>query len=311
MIKMDVVSGFLGVGKTTLIKRYLEALSHQDEKVILIENDFGEIGIDKDILKVGDLDIYEINKGCLCCGLKGTFIDTLIMIAEQVKPDRIILEPSGIFILSEVFELFRYYQISDAYEIGGVVTVIDGPHFKDHQVRFGNFLTNQIDNAAHLMLSKTSQMGEDEILEVVEELSDLFHGKEIIAKDWNDISDEELLEIFTGDGSIPGKVLVGKALKEKKRDRSHQGFSSYSFYSNSALTERELNQKLLSLRTNNFGEIIRAKGFVKEKENESFLEFHYVDGEIQILPNDKKDLKASLCFIGKDLHKDSLASFFQ
>lgn len=311
MIKLDIVPGFLGVGKTTLIKRYLKALSCRKEKVILIENDFGEIGIDKDILKIGDLDIYEINRGCLCCSLKGTFIDTLLLIAEQVKPDRVILEPSGIFILSEIFELFRYYQISDAYEIGGVVTVIDGPHFRDHQVRFGNFLTNQIDNAAHLMLSKTSEMKENELLEVVEELSDTFHGKEIIAKDWRDISDEELLQIFIGDGTIQGKVLTGKALKEKKQERSHQGFSSYSFYGGSPLSPEELKQKLLLLNSKNFGEIIRAKGFVKEKENNRFLEFHYVDGSIEILPNQNNDLKAGSCFIGKDLQKDALAEFFQ
>lgn len=312
MIKMDIISGFLGVGKTTLIKRYLETLSSADEKVILIENDFGSIGIDKDLFTIGELDIYEVNKGCLCCSLKGTFINTLIEIAEKVKPDRVILEPSGIFILSEIFELFRYTQISDNYEINSVVTVIDGLHFKEHQEDYGNFLINQIENAGTLVISKTDLMDSDNVLEIINELSDGFEGREIIAHSAADLTDAEILSIFKGDDKLHGKVLVGEALKERKRERSHIGFSSYSFYEETPLSSQALAKKLKALDSNEYGDIIRAKGFVKNSESKGdFLEFHYVDGTIEIKPNDKKDLKAGLCFIGRDLDKDSLENLFQ
>ncbi|MDO4541985.1 MAG: GTP-binding protein [Bacillota bacterium] len=312
MIKMDIISGFLGVGKTTLIKRYLETLSAAGEKVVLIENDFGSIGIDKDLFTIGELDIYEVNKGCLCCSLKGTFINTLIEIADKVKPDRVILEPSGIFILSEIFELFRYCQISDNYEINSVVTVIDGLHFKEHQVGYGNFLINQIENAGTLLVSKTDLMENDEVLDIVNELADEFTGREIIARTAADLTDEEILSLFKGDEKLHGKILVGEALKEKRRERTHMGFSSYSFYDEIPLSSEDLAAKLQTLNSKEFGDIIRAKGFVRNAQTENeFLEFHYVDGTIEIKPNPKKDLKAGLCFIGRGLDKDSLENLFQ
>ncbi len=312
MIKMDIISGFLGVGKTTLIKRYLETLSAVEEKVVLIENDFGSIGIDKDLFTVGELDIYEVNKGCLCCSLKSTFINTLIEIAEKVKPDRVILEPSGIFILSEIFELFRYCQISDSYQINSVVTVIDGLHFREQQQAYGNFLTNQIDNAGTLLISKTDLMDAQDTLAIVSELSEGFEGQEIIAHSATELSDAEILSIFKGDDRLHGKVLLGNALKDKKRERSHLGFSSYSFYGNTPLTSEVLAAKLNSLNSKDYGDIIRAKGFIKKPDSDNdFWEFHYVNGTVEINPNPKKNLKAGLCFIGRDLDKDSLENLFQ
>lgn len=311
MIKMDIVSGFLGAGKTTLIKRYLNCLSNADEKVILIENDFGNIGIDKNLFNVGNLDIYEINKGCLCCSLKGTFINTLIEIAKEVKPDRVILEPSGIFILSEIFELFRYTQISDNYEINSVVTVIDGVNFEDTHKKFGNFFYDQINNAGTIMVSKTGLMKENDVFNVVHTLSEIVQGREIIAKDWNSLTDEEILAVFKGDEKLFGKVLTGNALKDKKRERTHIGFSSYSFIGETPYSASLLKDKLTSLKSNDFGDIIRAKGFVKKDTGSDFLEFHYVNGEIEITENPKHDLEAALCFIGRDLDKASLELLFQ
>lgn len=310
MIKMDIVSGFLGAGKTTLIKKYLQALRAKGENVVLVENDFGSIGIDKKLLQVGSLEIYEINQGCLCCSLRGNFVMTLQEIAQKIKPDRVIIEPSGIFILSEIFDFFTYSSVEENYVLNSIVTVVDALNYEDEKEKFGQFFVNQIESAQALVLSKTTFVSEADLLAIVEELADQYHGREIIACDWDALDDDDVYQIFHAERSLQATAARLKRTKrnfrEHKRERGLHGFTSCSFHPKGIYTADDVAQKLEDLR--DMGEVLRGKGFLAGTDGQ--WEFQYVNGQYQIKPQSKDFSEPAVCFIGKNLGKEAILAAF-
>ena len=169
MIKVDVISGFLGAGKTTLIKKLFES-SLKDEKVVLIENEFGEIGIDGSFLKDAGIDIKEINSGCICCSLVGDFAASIKEVIAKFNPDRIIIEPSGVGKLSDIVNAIE--NVDADLELNILATVVDGTKAKIYMKNFGEFFNNQVETANTIIVSKTDKMQEDKILTVVDQLKE-------------------------------------------------------------------------------------------------------------------------------------------
>ena len=165
MSKVDIISGFLGAGKTTLIKKLIQdCLSN--EKVVLIENEFGEIGIDGSFLKDAGIEITEMNSGCICCSLVGDFSEALKKVVHEYHPDRIIIEPSGVGKLSDVIQAVIDVHDSEL-ELNSFVAVIDVKKCKSYSLNFGEFFNNQIEYASTIILSRTQDMSLDKIQDVI------------------------------------------------------------------------------------------------------------------------------------------------
>lgn len=166
MTKVDIVSGFLGAGKTTLIKKLI-AEAFQGEKLVLIENEFGEIGIDGGFLKDAGIEITEMNSGCICCSLVGDFGEALKKVLTQYAPDRIIIEPSGVGKLSDVIKAVQGVAQETELELDSFVTVADATKAKMYMKNFGEFFNNQIESASTIILSRTQKMAQDKLEAIV------------------------------------------------------------------------------------------------------------------------------------------------
>jgi G3E family GTPase len=192
LTKIDIVSGFLGAGKTTLIKKLI-AEAYQGEKIVLIENEFGEIGIDGGFLKDSGVQINEMNSGCICCSLVGDFARALEKVLTEMKPDRIIIEPSGVGKLSDVIRAVQGAGTSGAM-LNGFTTVADVNKCKMYMKNFGEFYNDQIANAGCIVLSHTGNAKEQKIAECVELLRQHNTTATIVTTDWDKLTGAEILE---------------------------------------------------------------------------------------------------------------------
>ena len=208
MTKIDIFSGFLGAGKTTLIKKLLkEALS--GEKVVLIENEFGEIGIDGGFMKEAGIEVTEMNSGCICCSLVGDFGEALRKVIDQYHPDRILIEPSGVGKLSDVIRAVEGVEkdIPEA-EMGSFVTVADAGKCRMYVKNFGEFFLNQIEYAGTILLSRTQGMSQEKLEAVVALLREHNAKARIITTPWDDISGETILAAMQDDHNLAEDMLA-------------------------------------------------------------------------------------------------------
>ena len=194
MSKINVISGFLGAGKTTLIKKLLSE-AYQNEKVVLIENEFGEIGIDGGFLKEAGIQITEMNSGCICCSLTGDFKIALKKVEEEYHPDRILIEPSGVGKLSDVLKAIEECADSNIL-IGCGVAVVDGLKYNMYSKNFGEFFNDQIENAAVIILSRTQKMNSKDIDTLVEKIKEANKDAIIITTPWDEIKGDRIAEVF-------------------------------------------------------------------------------------------------------------------
>ena len=190
MTKIDIFSGFLGAGKTTLIKKLI-AEGYQGEKLVLIENEFGEIGIDGGFLQEAGINITEMNSGCICCSLVGDFSKALLQVLEQYHPDRILIEPSGVGKLSDVIRAVQSVQ-SDDMELGAFVTVVDAAKCKMYMKNFGEFFNDQVEAAGTIILSHTGKLSEEKIGAAVALLRQHNEKAVIVTTDWEALSGAQL-----------------------------------------------------------------------------------------------------------------------
>ena len=204
---IDVISGFLGAGKTTLIKKLLKD-GLQGEKVVLIENEFGEIGIDGGFLKEAGIQITEMNSGCICCTLVGDFAKALQEVLSQYAPDRILIEPSGVGKLSDVVE--AVHGIADKMpevQLGGSVTVADVSKCKMYMKNFGEFYNNQIESAGTIVLSRTQKASEDKVEECVQLIREHNPKATIITTPWDELAGEQILAAMTEGSSLEEEMM--------------------------------------------------------------------------------------------------------
>ncbi|SET25213.1 CobW family GTP-binding protein [[Clostridium] polysaccharolyticum] len=214
MTKINIISGFLGAGKTTLIKKLLNEV-YKGQKVVLIENEFGEIGIDGGFLKDAGIEITEMNSGCICCSLVGDFGKSLKEVLEKFKPDRIIIEPSGVGKLSDVIKAVKDVQKDlSQVELDSYVTVADAGKCKMYMKNFGEFFNNQIEHASTIILSRTQNLSQEKLEQVVKLIRSVNTEATIITTAWDLITGEQIVAAMKKENSLVDELL-------KKEEESH------------------------------------------------------------------------------------------
>jgi cobalamin synthesis protein P47K len=191
MIKVDIFSGFLGAGKTTLIKKLVEE-AYKGEKIVLIENEFGEIGIDGGFLKDSGIEINEMNSGCICCSLVGDFGKALRQVIEDFSPERILIEPSGVGKLSDIIDAVRNLHIGEV-QLNGFTTVVDAGKAKLYMKNFGEFFNNQVEHASSIILSHTDRVSQEKLDSAVEMIRQHNPHAVIITTDWDKLTGSQIL----------------------------------------------------------------------------------------------------------------------
>ena len=210
-MKIDIISGFLGAGKTTLIKKLLSS-ALKGQKIVLIENEFGEIGVDGGFLKEAGIQINEMNSGCICCSLVGDFKKALNKVYEEYAPNRIIIEPSGVGKLSDVLTAVLSAQLPNS-EISSLTAVVDAKKCKTYLKNFGEFYKNQIQEAKCVVLSHTSGIDADKLDFCLDTIRELNPQATIVTTEWDKIEGEKLFDAMTNDCTLSKQM---KALEEEE-----------------------------------------------------------------------------------------------
>jgi len=216
MTKITIFSGFLGAGKTTLIKKLI-AEGYKGEKLVLIENEFGQIGIDGGFLQDAGVEITEMNSGCICCSLVGDFGKALEKVLADYAPDRILIEPSGVGKLSDVIRAVQNINAHDV-ELDGFTTVVDAKKCKMYQKNFGEFFNNQITYASCLILSHTGGLSEDKIDECVKRLKELNPAAPVVTTEWDQLTGKQLVDAMTQKNTLDDEL---KELLEEAEHHHH------------------------------------------------------------------------------------------
>jgi len=214
MVKIDVISGFLGAGKTTLIKKLLSTV-YSGKKVVLIENEFGEIGVDGAFLKEAGIEIKEINSGCICCSLVGDFESSMKEVIDRFDPERVIIEPSGVGKLSDIVRAIQ--KVDADLQLNVVCTVADVNKVGMYVRNFGEFYIDQIKQANTIVLSKTDKTTEAKLAKAVEEIKELNDHATLITTNLNELTGEQLLDTMEGD-----KNMVERLLEELQHDHEEE-----------------------------------------------------------------------------------------
>ncbi len=220
MTKIDIVSGFLGAGKTTLIKKLLkEALA--DTKVVLIENEFGEIGIDGGFLKEAGIEIKEMNSGCICCSLVGDFGASLKEVLDTYSPERILIEPSGVGKLSDVMKAVQDAMADREVALNSAVAVVDACKCKMYIKNFGEFFINQIEHAGTIVLSRTDKLSEEKLAACVEMVREHNAKATIITTPWDALEGQDILETIEGAKDLEAELMQEVMRKHEEHHHHH------------------------------------------------------------------------------------------
>lgn len=312
-VKVDVFSGFLGAGKTRLIKKLINDKYYR-EKIAIVENEFGEVSIDGAILRETNTVITEINSGCICCQVSGNFKKAISNIINNYEVDRLIIEPTGVAKLSELKRVFEEKELSEVVEIDKLITVVDGERFYIYLNNFRKFFVDQIKAADVIVISRVQFIDKDKLDKIVADIKALNSKAIVVDKEWSKVNAQELIligEHRKGDNKIFRRDYV----KNNKGVSAHidsadDTFQTFAMSLNRAISEKELISKFnFVANTHSFGEIIRAKGIVKLND-ETMKQFDFSLDEFSIeAVNYEGD--GIISFIGVDLNKDEIKRFFQ
>ncbi|MEL7565284.1 MAG: GTP-binding protein [Dehalobacterium sp.] len=310
-IKIDIISGFLGAGKTTLIKRLLEDKLWA-ERPVIIENEFGEISIDGAILKKTGIEIKEINSGCICCSLVGEFEKSIQEVISRFQPSRIIIEPSGIGMLSEVIKACTSPRIKGQLSLNMVITVVDVQNFEVYLENFGQFFSNQIQHAKTIILSRTQDTASELVEGAVRSIQKINSCANIVTTPWMHLQAEQIIALAEGkDSLVPGHDHGGCACAG--HFHVHKGDKEFEVWSKETpkiFPEKALKQALRKLDdVSLIGRVLRGKGIVQTGP-EQWTQFDFVPGEVRIRPVDP-DYSGQFCIIGQNLNRKRLAELFQ
>lgn len=300
MIKIHIVSGFLGAGKTTLIKKLVKYITG---KTVIIENEFGEVGIDGKSLESNDYDVVELSNGCICCSMKANFESTLLSVINEYSPENIIIEPTGIGMLSDILNLLSSKEIIDKCVVTLPITVVDALEYLDLINDFGNFYNDQISNAGIIVLSKTQKTNQSELEKVIKSIKGFNSYADIIKKDWDTFTEVEYNELTNSKFDLERKIV--KIIDEIKNIKG--GLQSYSTLSSKNFSYESLIEALSNLSNREYGDIIRAKGFVSD--GNCTLEFSYVNGSYNVTKK-SEEISNKICIIGEKLNKELLEKIF-
>ena len=337
MTKIDIFSGFLGAGKTTLIKKLI-AEAYTGEQIVLIENEFGEIGIDGGFLQEAGVNITEMNSGCICCSLVGDFGKALRQVLETYHPDRILIEPSGVGKLSDVIRAVQDLGIQEVV-LNGFTTVVDAAKAKMYMKNFGEFFNNQVEHASAIILSRTAGMEQKKLDACVALLREKNPAATIVTTPWDELNGKQLL------AAMERRDTLAAALEELAEEQEHEHhhhheddcdcgchehehhhhedgcgchdhehhhadevFTSWGRETAHPYEKSELSAALQALDTGDYGKVLRAKGIVAGTDGR-WLHFDYVPGEVEVR-NGPAGVTGRLCVIGAELKEEALASLF-
>ena len=343
MVKINVISGFLGAGKTTLIKKLLTG-SLRNEKVVLLENEYGEIGIDGGFMKDAGITVTELNAGCICCTLAGDFQAAVDQLIDTYHPDRILVEPTGVGKLSEILSAVEKAKTRHPdIEIGGSATVVDAGKCRMYMKNFGEFFLDQVKSASTVIFSRTQLLDADRVEKSRLLIAEAHPDARIITTPWDDMEPDFMLDVIEN-----GKPLYFAPLEDDDDDdededehehhhhhdheehehhhhdhehhhhHHHHGegehdadevFGNIGLETAQRYEKDEIRAILAKLSDEEeYGRILRAKGILQNAAGEWF-QFDYVPGEI-VLRDGSADYTGRLCVIGADLNEKALTELF-
>ena len=345
-MKIDIFSGFLGAGKTTLIKKLIQE-AYAGEKIVLIENEFGEIGIDGGFLQDAGINVTEMNSGCICCSLVGDFSKALQQVASEYAPDRIIIEPSGVGKLSDVIKAVSSAGLENA-ALNAFCTVVDASKCKMYMKNFGEFFLDQVENASCIILSHTQKAGDEKVAAAVAMLKEKNPQARLVTAAWEDLDGKAILAAMEQKDGLQAELdkLANEVEHHHHHEHHHEHechdehcdchhhehhhehechdehcechhhehhhadevFTSWGRETTKKYTKDGLISALKALQNEEeFGVVLRAKGIVAGENG--WLHFDYVPGEADV-----RDGAASvigrLCVIGCKLNEQALQALF-
>ena len=221
MTKIDIISGFLGAGKTTFIKKMIDEVFH-GQKTVLIENEFGEVGIDGGFLKDSGIQISEMNSGCICCSLVGDFGKNLNEVITKYHPDRILIEPSGVGKLSDVMKSVIDIEKEQDVKLNALVTVVNSLKASKQMKAFGEFFNNQIEFATTVILSRTQNATPEQLEFCVKQIQNLNPKAAVITTDWDKISGEQILKAMEGQDTLEMELLAEERHAKEAEEHEHE-----------------------------------------------------------------------------------------
>ena len=347
MTKVDVISGFLGAGKTTFIKELINKV-FVGEKLVLIENEFGEIGIDGGFLKDAGIEITEMNSGCICCTLVGDFSKALQKVLEEYHPDRVIIEPSGVGKLSDIVKAIEDVKRDADIEISGRITVVDGKKAKMYLKNFGEFFQDQVAHASTIVISRTQSMTPEKIEECVHMLREDNKEATIISTPWEELGQDAIIRALEHGAQIEDLLEEHHHHHEHEHDHDHEHccghdhhhehehdhchdhhhhdhdhccdhdhhhhhadevFTSWGRETAHRYTEEEMDFLLKALsETEGYGTILRSKGIIGMADG-SWKQFDLVPEEYEVREG-QPDYTGRICVIGTDLKEEELEKLF-
>ena len=220
MTKIDIISGFLGAGKTTFIKKMIDEV-YTGEKLVLIENEFGEVGIDGGFLKDSGIEISEMNSGCICCSLVGDFAKNLQEVLDKFSPDRILIEPSGVGKLSDVMASVIDLEKTHDVKVNALVTVVNALKASKQMKAFGEFFNNQIEYATTVVLSRSQKATPEQLEFCVKQIQKLNPKAAIITTPWDEIQGSQILKVIEGQDNLEMKTLAEAAHEAHEHEHHH------------------------------------------------------------------------------------------
>ena len=331
MTKIDIVSGFLGAGKTTFIKKMLEDV-FQGEKIVLIENEFGEIGIDGGFLKDSGIEISELNSGCICCSLVGDFGKNLQEVMERFCPDRILIEPSGVGKLSDVMKSVQEVEAENEVKLNGRITVVNTAKAIKQMKAFGEFFNNQIEYATVVVLSRTQNVKPGQTETVVKAIREKNEKAAVITTPWNEIDGKQIYKVIEQQKSLQEELMEehheeschhehvhhehGEDCTCGCHDHEHshhhhadEVFTSWGKETPHVFAKETIERAMKAFcETEDYGTILRAKGMVPGEDG-AWIYFDMVDGEYE-LRTGEADYTGRLCVIGTKLQEEKLEELF-
>lgn len=335
MAKVDIFSGFLGAGKTTLIRKLIEE-AYGDEQIVLIENEFGEIAVDGGFLKDTGVKINEMSAGCICCTLVGDFGKALNQVIDQYDPDRILIEPSGVGKLSDVIIAVQDLK-NDRIKLNGFTTVVDAKKCKMYMKNFGEFFNNQIENASSIILSHTDGLSQDKLDQCVATLREHNTEASIVTTPWDEIKGSQILEIMEQKKTLSAELehLREEAYKEQaehEAEHDHEGhdhdehehhhhhhhdghhhadevFEDFGAETTHKYTKEQIQTALEGLQNiAEVGQVLRAKGIVEGVDGQ-WIHFDYVPGEPDVRTG-SAETTGMICVIGAGIDQDRIKELF-
>ena len=305
MTRIDIISGFLGAGKTTLIKKLLgDALKGQ--QVVLIENEFGEIGIDGGFLKDAGIEIREMNSGCICCSLVGDFGAALKDVITKYHPDRIIIEPSGVGKLSDVIKAVDGVEKEAGVALNSATTVVDVMKCKMYLRNFGEFFENQVKSAGTIILSRTDKADTEKVEAAVKMLRELNPEAHIITTPVEVLGGKKVLD------TMEGAIINLAQVEEEEHHHHHHAdevFTSWGQETVKTFTKEQIEGILKKLSEDTaYGMVLRAKGMVAGADGQ-WIYFDMVPEEYEVRDG-APEFTGRICVIGSKLAEDKLAELF-